>query len=134
MKATISSIIFALILIGGAFWFAGSGSQSGASGAPNVPSRDNVSMVDGVQIINISVKGGYEPRSTVAKAGLPTVLRFTTNGAFDCSTAVRIPSLNLGENLPMSGTLDIPIGTSTPGIMKGTCSMGMYGFEVDFQN
>ncbi|MEN9912831.1 MAG: hypothetical protein RLY66_239 [Candidatus Parcubacteria bacterium] len=131
MKTTISSTIFALILIGGALWFAGSRSGSTTTGTP---SRDNVSVVDGVQIIDIKVKGGYEPRSTVAKAGIPTVLRFTTSGTFDCSIAVRIPSLGLGENLSMTGTLDIPIGTSTPGILKGTCSMGMYGFDVDFQN
>ncbi|MBP6858257.1 MAG: hypothetical protein KBC33_00280 [Candidatus Pacebacteria bacterium] len=131
MKAIISSIIFALVLIGGALWFAGS--QSGSTTA-GTPSRDNVSVVDGVQIIDIKVKGGYEPRSTVAKADIPTVIRFTTSGTFDCSIAVRIPSLGLGENLSMNGALDMPIGTSTPGILKGTCSMGMYGFEVDFQN
>lgn len=134
MKATVSSIIFALILIGGAFWFAGSGSGSAGSDASATPSRDNVSIVDGTQIVDISVKGGYEPRSSVAKAGLPTILRFTTKGTFDCSIAVRIPSLDLGENLSMNGTVDIPIGTSTPGVLKGNCSMGMYTFDVDFQN
>lgn len=134
MKATISSIVFALVLIGGALWFAGRDTGPSGPSASGTPSRDNVSIVDGTQIIDIGVKGGYEPRSTIAKAGLPTIVRFTTKGTFDCSIAVRIPSLGLGENLSMNGTVDIPIGTSTPGVLRGNCSMGMYTFDIDFQN
>ena len=96
-------------------------------------SSSNVSVVGGVQIINLQVKGGYSPSQTVAKAGIPTTIRFVTDNVFDCSRSVRISSLNISKNLPQTGSTDISIGTQTVGSFKGTCGMGMYPFEVDFQ-
>jgi plastocyanin domain-containing protein len=94
---------------------------------------NNVSVVDGKQIIEIKAKGGYSPVHSVAKAGIPTILRVNTNGTFDCSSSIRIPSLNIGKNLPMSGTTDIDLGNPKQGILQGTCGMGMYPFEINFQ-
>lgn len=93
----------------------------------------NVSIVDGKQIIEIKAKGGYQPRKSVAKAGIPTILRFDTNGTFDCSSSVRIPSMDISKSLPLSGTTDIDIGSQKVATLQGTCGMGMYPFEVDFQ-
>lgn len=94
---------------------------------------NNVSMENGVQIVNLRAKGGYSPQNTVAKAGVPTVLRFITSGTFDCSLAVRIPSINYSKTLPQTGITDIDIGTQSAGPFVGTCSMGMYPFRVDFR-
>lgn len=95
---------------------------------------DNVSVVDGIQIIEIQAKGGYQPRMSVAKQGLPTVIRFNTSGTFDCSSSVRIPSMNISRILPQSGITDIDIGSPQVATLKGTCGMGMYPFEVDFKS
>jgi plastocyanin domain-containing protein len=130
MKNTITSIIIALVLIGGAFIFS-KGSPKTVSN--EVVSANNVSIVDGVQIVEIKAKGGYIPRTSVAKAGLPTILRFNTNGTFDCSSSVRISSLNISKSLPPSGLTDIKLPSSNAGTLQGTCGMGMYPFEVDFQ-
>ena len=89
--------------------------------------------MDGKQIIEMTAKGGYEPNKSVAKAGVPTILRFDTNGTFDCSSSVRIPSLNISQNLPISGKTDIDIGVQKVGNFQGTCGMGMYPFEVKFE-
>jgi plastocyanin domain-containing protein len=94
----------------------------------------NVSVVDGKQIIEIKAKGGYTPRVSTAKAGIPTVLRFNTDGTFDCSALVRIPSINVSEILPNSGIKDIDLGSPKGGILQGSCGMGMYPFKIDFQN
>lgn len=94
----------------------------------------NVSIVDGIQIIEIRARGGYSPRQSVAKAGLLTVIRFDSKGTFDCSASVRIPSLRISQSLDFSGSTDIDIGTPKVGLMKGSCSMGMYPFEIDFQS
>ena len=94
---------------------------------------NNVSIENGIQIIKLETKGGYEPGHSTAKAGLPTVIRFDTNGTYDCSVSIRIPEINVSKILPQTGSTDINIGTSTPGLFKGTCGMGMYPFEVDFQ-
>lgn len=92
----------------------------------------NVSIVDGKQIIEIRVKGGYQPRKSVVKAGVPTVIRFVTNGTFDCSSAVTIPSKKISKSLPSTGTTDIELGTPDAGTLSGTCGMGMYSFEISF--
>lgn len=99
-----------------------------------VANADNVTIVDGVQIIEIRAKGGFHPRQSTAKAGIPTVLRFDTNGTFDCSSVVRVPSMDISQNLPQSGTTDIDLGTQEVSTLQGTCGMGMYPFEVEFKS
>ena len=129
MKATIISIIAAIVLIGGAFVLTRDGDTT-----PQVANANNVSIVDGKQIIEISAKGGYQPRKSIAKAGIPTVIRFDTKGTFDCSSSVRIPSMNISKNLPQTGSTDIDIGSQEVATLQGTCGMGMYPFEVEFQS
>ena len=95
---------------------------------------NNVTIVDGKQIIEIHAKGGYQPRKSVAKAGIPTVVRFDTNGTFDCSSSIRIPSVNISKVLPQTGSTDVDIGTQQIATLQGTCGMGMYPFEVEFKS
>ena len=129
MKATIISILVAVVLIGGAFVLTKSGGDTGQAANAN-----NVSIVDGKQIIEITARGGYQPRKSIAKAGIPTIIRFNTNGTFDCSSSVRIPSMGISKSLPQTGSTDIDIGTQKVATLQGTCGMGMYPFEVDFQS
>ena len=129
MKATIISVIFAIIIIFGA-WALSKGSSQNISQTANA---NNVSIVDGKQIIEIKAKGGYNPRKSMAKAGIPTIIRFDTNGTFDCSSSVRIPSLNISKILPQSGRTDVDIGSPQIATLQGTCGMGMYPFEIDFK-
>jgi plastocyanin domain-containing protein len=103
---------------------------------PSIPSSENASTVtvkDGKQFIEITAKGGYSPKTSNAKAGLPTILRVKTSRTFDCSSAIRLPSLNISENLPASAVTDIDLGVQQAGILPGTCAMGMYNFEINFQ-
>lgn len=132
MKISIlpASILISAALIGGAVLLTQRGSPS-LQGRTSIPA-DNVSIVDGKQIIEITAKGGYRPGESVAQAGIPTVLRLRTNGTFDCSSFVRIPSMNISKALPQSGNTDIDIGTPQRGTLLGTCGMGMYRFQVDF--
>ncbi len=127
---TALSIIFAGILIGGAIMLSHSGSSSASNSTANA---NNVSVVDGKQIVTIDAKGGYQPEKSLAKAGMPTIIRFVTNGAFDCSSSIRIPSMGIFKTLPQTGNTDIDIGTPQVTTLNGTCGMGMYRFEVDFQ-
>lgn len=85
------------------------------------------------QIVEITAKGGYNPRVSTAKAGIPTILRINTNGTFDCSSSVRIPSLGISKYLPQSGVTDIDLGTNQAGTLYGSCGMGMYPFQINFQ-
>lgn len=128
MKTIIISITVAVLLIAGAFML----SIAGKSGVGN-GGAENVSIVDGKQIIEIDVKGGYSPGKSVAKAGVPTIIRFKTNGTFDCSSFIRIPSLNISQALPQTGSTDVSVGSQQAGVLNGTCGMGMYRFSVEFK-
>jgi plastocyanin domain-containing protein len=132
MKETVIAILVAGALIAGTIYI--SGRDTSVDKVENIIPAQNVSIVDGRQIVEITAKGGYSPRKSVAKAGMPTILRFNTRGTFDCSTAVRIPSLNIRKSLPPSGVTDIDLGTSSVGLLQGMCGMGMYPFEIYFQN
>jgi len=128
MKMTLTSIIVAVVLIGGAFVLTKNGRNTEV-----LANANNVVIVDGKQIVTINAKGGYLPRKSVAKAGIPTVIRFDTDGTFDCSSAVRIPSMNISQVLPQSGSTDIDIGTQQVATLQGACGMGMYPFEINFE-
>ena len=104
----------------------------GGSTKSVAPSAANVRMKNGTQMVEIRAKGGYNPRVSIAKAGVPTVLRFITSGTFDCSASIRIPSLGVSQILPQSGSTDVAIQNPAAGILQGTCGMGMYPFSVQF--
>lgn len=129
MKALFLSIGFSVLLVGGAFVL-----NQKTNNVDEIVHVDNVSIIDGLQIIEISARGGYFPRKTQAKAGIPTVIRFNTQGTFDCSSSVRIPSMNISKILPQTGLTDIDIGSGEIGTLKGSCGMGMYPFEIEFQS
>jgi len=74
-------------------------------GGTTTLAANNVSIIDGQQVIDITAKGGYTPRTSVAKAGLPTIVRFITNGTFDCSSFIRIPSMGISKALPQTDTM-----------------------------
>ena len=92
----------------------------------------NVSISGTQQVITITAKGGYQPRNSMAKSGVPTILRFNTSGTFDCSSSIRIPSLGIVKMLPPSGSTDIDLGVQPVGTLRGSCGMGMYPFSINF--
>lgn len=129
MKPLHLALVVAATLIGGSLMI----SLNRPSVQEGVPAN-NVTIVDGRQIIEIEAKGGYTPRTSTAKAGIPTILRFRTSGTFDCSSYIRIPSMNVSKNLPSTGTVDIPLADPKAGSLQGMCGMGMYPFQVNFES
>jgi plastocyanin domain-containing protein len=95
---------------------------------------DNVSIQNGTQYIDLTAKAGFVPGKTIAQAGLPTVLNVSTNGTYDCSSTISIPTQNVSQLLPATGTTEISLGTPEAGVMQGTCGMGMYRFEIEFES
>ena len=129
--STSSAIIVAGIIVAVALLFSRGGQSTNT--APIVEGA-NVTVVDGVQYIDISAKGGYSPRVTTAAAGIPSVIRMRTSGTFDCSSSLVFPSLNIRKNLPPSGTTEIQVPVQESGsTLRGLCSMGMYNFQVKFE-
>ncbi len=126
-----ASIIITLALVIGIGIIVTSGSLFKNKGGTQ--SAQNVEIKDGVQYIRIEAKGGYSPKVSEAKAGIPTKLIVTTGGTFDCSASLVIKSLNYQKILPQTGETEIDIGTPKAGEpFQGVCGMGMYNFVVNF--
>lgn len=122
-------MVAAVILVIGAFVVANKNAAELSQAAGS-----NVTIADGRQIIAITAKGGFSPTMTTAEAGVPSVLRISTNGTYDCSSSISIPSLGYSKNLSPTGTTDIDIPAQVTGTtINGTCSMGMYRFAIAFE-
>jgi Cu+-exporting ATPase len=127
--ATTVSVLVSLLLVGGALWFV---TKDDTALLPS--DGANITTENGTQIVDIAARGGYAPRRSVAKAGMPTVIRVETKGTYDCSAALSVPEAGFRGVLPSSGTTDIPLSPQEPGaVVRGVCSMGMYSFEVVFE-
>ena len=128
----IVSIVIAVLIIVGALYFT-NGAVSNPATKTAEENANNVSIIDGKQIIQIKAKDGFSPEHSVAKAEIPTILRVETNGTFDCTSIVRIPSMDISKNLPLFGATDIDIGVQKVGIFYGTCGTGAYSFDILFE-
>ncbi len=129
MKLIIASILIALALVAGAIVL----SQKDEK-IPEKTPVNNVSAIEGKQIVTITAKGGYSPKLSTLKADTPTVLRIETRGSFDCSSALTIPAIGYQKNLPPSGVTEIEIPPQKAGTtIEGLCSMGMYSFDLAFK-
>ncbi|MEK7192524.1 MAG: hypothetical protein AAB682_00090 [Patescibacteria group bacterium] len=127
MNRTASVIIIGAIVIAMSIIYSGD-SMSEIGG--NV---QNVEIRDGIQFITINAKGGYSPRISFAKAGIPTKLIVKTNSTYDCSAALVVRSVGFQKILKNTAEEIIDIGIPKAGEpLRGVCGMGMYGFQVKF--
>jgi plastocyanin domain-containing protein len=126
---TICALVIAILLIGGAVIIKNRSSNEENS---EIQISSNVSIENGIQIIDIDVRSGYyAPRLTYANKDLPTKLRMNSVDSYGCERAFRIPSLNISSELPPDGLTEFELGRPTRSIL-GTCSMGMYTFLIKF--
>lgn len=100
---------------------------------PASETGQNSEIKDGIQYITITAKGGYSPKVTTAKSGIPTKLIIKTDKTYDCSASLVIRSLGFQKILAQTGEEIIDIGTPTADQpLQGLCGMGMYSFLVKF--
>lgn len=135
MNKTASIIITLGVVVALIIVFTGGSKQKvvGGDGTTQTgQSGQNIEMKDEIQYITIDAKGGYFPRVTSAKAGIPTKIIIKTNSTFDCSAYLSIRSLNFQKILPQTGETEVDLGTPKVGdTYKGVCSMGMYSFSIN---
>jgi len=128
MNKAVSIIITLGLIVTVGIIFAG-GSKTNNTGQ----AVQNSEIKDGVQYITINAGGGYSPKISSAKAGIPTKLIVKTNGSYDCSSSLVIRSIGFQKILPQTGETEIDIGTPKAGEpLQGVCGMGMYSFTVNF--
>lgn len=84
----------------------------------------------GLQVVNVTVKGGYRPAAIVAKAGQPLRLNFTRRESTPCGEEVVLPEFGKREHLPENKTVAIEVVPPKPGEYEYTCGMNMYKGKI----
>lgn len=107
--------------------------SSDSSWKGSLAASSNVAVVNGKQQITITAGQGYTPRITQAKAGMPTEIKIQGRNAYGCESAVRIPELGYSKNLAATWSDIVKLPEQKVwDIINGTCSMGMYSFQIQF--
>ena len=80
---------------------------------------------DGVQEINITVKGGYSPDVVVVREGLPVRLNFYRDETASCSEQVVFGDFRIARTLPPFKTTAVEFTPDRAGEFTWTCGMNM---------
>lgn len=81
--------------------------------------------VGGVQDVQITVKGGYDPDVIVVKRNKPVRLHFNRQESALCSEMVIFDKLNRSAKLPEGQIVTIEFTPKTAGEIPFQCQMGM---------
>ena len=85
---------------------------------------------DGVQIIRVTVKGGYRPDVIKVAPGVPVRMLFDRQETSGCSSRVVIPAFDVNQNLPAFETTAVQFLATEPGEYEFTCAMGMLAGRI----
>ncbi|BAS29274.1 cupredoxin domain-containing protein [Limnochorda pilosa] len=85
---------------------------------------------NGVQEIQIKVKGGYDPDIITVKRGMPVRLLFHRMESSVCSEMVIFDKLNRSTRLPEGETVAVEFTPEQPGEIPFQCQMGMLRGKV----
>ena len=93
-------------------------------GAPSPAFPGETTVVDGVQVLNVGLVGGYyRPNRFTVQAGVPVTVVFT-GWAQDCLGEPEFPELGLKGDMS-SGQAVFHLGELESGTYTFTCSMGV---------
>jgi Cu+-exporting ATPase len=83
------------------------------------------SVEDGVQVLTVTVKGGYSPDLIEVAAGTPVRLMFDRQETGDCSSRVVIPDFRINQALPAFATTAVQFLPQQAGEYEFACGMNM---------
>ena len=86
--------------------------------------------VGGIQEVDVTVRGGYQPAAIVVKAGQPLRLNFTRREASLCGEEVVLPEFGKRAHLPENTTVGLEITPAKAGEYEFTCGMNMYKGKI----
>jgi Cu+-exporting ATPase len=79
----------------------------------------------GVQVLTVTVKGGYSPNLIEVSAGTPVRLMFDRQETGDCSSRVVIPDFRINQALPAYATTAVEFLPERAGEYEFACGMNM---------
>jgi len=105
--------------------------EGGQGSSRSSATGTTLAVENGRQVITIIARGGYSPRDSIAKAGMPSVIRIVTQNTYDCSRALFLPALGVQKILPATGAAEFELPALKAGTeFYGVCAMGMYAFRI----
>ncbi len=75
--------------------------------------------------VDVRVRGGYEPHTISAQAGVPLRLIFRREESSPCSEQVVFPAFGKTATLPQGEQVAVDLLPTEPGEYEFTCAMGM---------
>jgi len=90
------------------------------------PKRAHRANMDaGVQVVRVTVKGGYSPDFIQVAAGVPVRLLFDRQESGDCSSRVVFPDFKVNQTLTAFATTAVEFTPETAGDYDFACGMSM---------
>lgn len=109
---TLGGLVLIPLILWYFFWSEREGTRAVASG-------------EGMQEIEVQVKGGYDPDVLVVEAGRPVRVDFYRNETADCSEEVVFGDFGIRKKLPAFQTTTVEFTPEEPGEYAFTCGMAM---------
>lgn len=89
-------------------------------------SDKNVTVENGVQVVRMTQHAsGYSPNTFTIKKGIPVKWIITSEDASSCASSIISSALNIRASLNLGGNV-FEFTPSETGVLKFSCSMGMY--------
>jgi len=79
----------------------------------------------GVQVLRVTVKGGYSPDTLVVKRGRPVRIDFDRQETASCSDTVVFGDFEISQPLPAFRTTPVQFTPEKSGAFEFTCGMNM---------
>lgn len=80
----------------------------------------------GVQEVEITVDGGYEPSHIVVEAGQPVQLNFLRRDRSSCLEKVVLADFGIAQDLALDQVTTVELTPKEPGRYQFACGMNMY--------
>ncbi len=87
----------------------------------------------GIQEVDVTVDGGYEPSRIVVQAGQPVRLNFFRKDSSSCLEKVLLPDFHKSADLVLNDTTTIEFTPQRPGRYPFHCGMNMFHGIVEVQ-
>ncbi|MBD2519576.1 cupredoxin domain-containing protein [Nostoc sp. FACHB-973] len=98
------------------------------------PKSQKAEAHDGIQEIDITVDGGYEPSRILVNAGQRVRLNFLRRDPSSCLEEIRLPDFHIAKNLPLNEVTPIEFTSDKPGTYTFNCGMNMFRGVIEVQS
>jgi plastocyanin domain-containing protein len=113
--AQVAVTIMGLLLIAGVAWFFFGEREKAVAGVTE----------GGVQVLRVTVKGGYSPDTLVVKRGRPVRIEFDRQETSSCSDTVVFGDFGVSRPLPAFQSTPVQFTPEKAGTYEFTCGMNM---------